>query len=282
MAQRVVLITGTSSEKGIGFATARRLAAAGHTVYATVRDPAKAAHLAAEGPGRIEVATLDLLDRSSMGPVLDRILAEEGRLDTVVNNAGYGLIGGIEEVDLEDARRSFETNVWGTMALVQEALPRLRAQGSGHMIVVSSCFVAGLPVMAMGYYLASKAALETLLQSLAVEEAPNGIRVTCFQPGPVMTELERVWGERDATGGRPTARRSSDELYSWVGSAAPQPQQPDEAAAALAELVAADDPPLASPVERRLTRVRSAGSPRPEPRGRAQRADSGDRGGWNG
>jgi NAD(P)-dependent dehydrogenase (short-subunit alcohol dehydrogenase family) len=242
---KVVLITGTSSAKGLGYATARRLAADGHTVYATVRDPATAADVAAgAGPGRIEVAILDLLDRSSMSPVLDRIVAAEGRLDTVVNNAGYGLIGGVEQVELEDARRSFETNVWGTMALVQEVLPRLREQGSGHLVLVSSCFVAGLPVMGMGYYLAAKAALETLFASLAVEAAPSGIRVTCFQPGPVMTELEREWGTRTPPGGdpRPTI---SDELYGWVLHGGPAPQQPDEAAAALAELVAADDPPPA-------------------------------------
>jgi NAD(P)-dependent dehydrogenase (short-subunit alcohol dehydrogenase family) len=244
--ERVVLITGTSSEKGIGYATARRLAAGGHTVYATVRDPATAADVAAGArPGRIEVRTLDLLDRAAMGPLLDRVIADEGRLDTVVNNAGYGLIGGIEEVDLEDAERSFRTNVWGTMALVQEVLPRMRERGSGHLIAVSSCFVAGLPVMGMGYYLASKAALETIFQSLAVEEAPNGIRATCFQPGPVMTELEREWGERTPPGGdpRPTI---SDELYAWVGAGGPAPQGPDEVADAIAALVEADDPPLAA------------------------------------
>lgn len=242
---KVVLITGTSSEKGIGYATARRLAADGHTVYATVRDPARAADVAAgAGPGRIEVATLDLLDRSSMAPVLDRIATAEGRLDTVVANAGYGLIGGVEQVELDQARRSFETNVWGTMALVQEVLPRLRAQGSGHLILASSCFVAGLPVLGMGYYLAAKAALEVLFASLAVEAEPSGIRVTCFQPGPVMTELEREWGDRVPPGGdpRPTI---SDELYAWVLSGGPQPQQPDEVAAALAELVRSGDPPLA-------------------------------------
>lgn len=232
----VALVTGTSSARGIGHATVRRLAAAGHTVYATVRDPAKAAPLDDAGPGRVEVRTLDLLDRPAMAPLLEEIVAAEGRLDTIVNNAGYGVIGGIEQVDLDVARRSFDTNVWGTMALVQEALPILRRQGGGHLVLVSSCFLAGLPVLGMGYYVAAKAALETMLQSVAVEAAPHGIRVTCFQPGPVMTELERVWGDRVPPGGdpRPTL---SDELYAWVGAQGPAPQQPDEAAAALAEIV---------------------------------------------
>lgn len=244
--QRVVLITGTSSAKGIGFATSRALAARGHVIYATVRHPGAAAELASvAGPGRIEIRKLDLLDREPMGPLVDEIIATEGRLDTLVNNAGYGVIGGIEEVDLSDARRSFDTNVWGTMALVQEALPRFRAQRHGHLIVVSSCFVAGLPVLGMGYYLAAKAALETLVQSLAVEAAPFGIRVTSFQAGPVMTELRREWGDRVPPGGdpRPTI---SDELYAWVGAVGPTPQQPDQAAAALADLVESDVPPLAT------------------------------------
>jgi NAD(P)-dependent dehydrogenase (short-subunit alcohol dehydrogenase family) len=246
MQRRVVLITGASSRRGIGYATARRLAAGGHVVYATMRDLATAADLAADtGPGRIEVRRLDLLDRSAMRPLLDDIVDAEGRVDAVVNNAGYGVIGGVEEVSLDVARTSFETNVWGTMALVQEALPVLRSQGNGHLILVSSCFVAGLPVMGMGYYLAAKAALETLFYSTAVEAAQSGVRVSCFQPGPVMTELQRVWGDRVPDGGDPRPNLS-DELYAWVSSAGPTPQQPDEAAAALADLVTADNPPPAS------------------------------------
>jgi NAD(P)-dependent dehydrogenase (short-subunit alcohol dehydrogenase family) len=207
-----------------------------------MRDLTTAADLAAEtGSGRIEVRRLDLLDRSTMRPLLDDIVSAEGRVDVVINNAGYGVIGGVEQVSLDVARTSFETNVWGTMALTQEVLPVLRRQGHGHVVLVSSCFVAGLPVMGMGYYLAAKAALETLFYSVAVEAAPFGIRVSCFQPGPVMTELERVWGDRTPEDGDPRPNLS-DELYAWVGASGPAPQQPDEAAAALASLVTADNP----------------------------------------
>jgi NAD(P)-dependent dehydrogenase (short-subunit alcohol dehydrogenase family) len=243
---RVVLITGTSSEHGIGRATARKLTALGHVVYATVRTPGCGdPTTGVDGPGRIEVRTLDLLDRPAMAPLLDEIVAAEGHLDAIVNNAGYGVIGGVEQVSLEMARRSFETNVWGTMALVQEALPLLRRQGHGHLVLVSSCFVAGLPVMGMGFYLAAKAALETLFQTVAAEAAPFGVRATCFQPGPVMTDLEREWGDRVPPGGDPRPHLS-DELYAWVGKSDVVPQQPDDVGAALAELVAGDDPPLAA------------------------------------
>ncbi|MCW2560964.1 MAG: short-chain dehydrogenase/reductase [Mycobacterium sp.] len=246
MRPRVVLITGTSSRQGIGYATARRLAADGHTVYATMRDLATADDLARDvEPGRIEVRTLDLLERSAMGPLLAGIVDAEGHLDAVINNAGYGVIGGVEQVSLELARTSFETNVWGTMALVQETLPIMRRQRHGHLVLVSSCFVAGLPVMGMGYYLAAKAALETLFSSIAVEAAPFGVRVSCFQPGPVATDLERVWGDRIPEGGDPRPSLSED-LYAWVGTSGPAPQAPDEAASALAELVSADSPALAA------------------------------------
>jgi NAD(P)-dependent dehydrogenase (short-subunit alcohol dehydrogenase family) len=243
---KVILITGTSSEHGLGYATARLLATRGHTVYATVRNISRAADLVSvTGPGRITVRTLDLLDRSEMNPLLAEIKQTEGRLDAVINNAGYGVIGGVEQVDLDVARTSFETNVWGTMALVQDALPLMRDQGHGHLVLVSSCFVAGLPVMAMGYYLAAKAALETLFYSMAVETAPFGVCVTCFQPGPILTELERVWGDRIPAGGDPRPHLS-DELYEWVSTAAPTAQQPGEAAVALADLITRADPPLAA------------------------------------
>ena len=88
---------------------------------------------------------------------------------------------------------------------------------------------------------ATKAALETLFNSIAVEAALFGVRVSCFQPGPVMTELERVWGDRTPEGGDPRPNLS-DELYGWVGASGPTPQEPDEAAAALADLVTADNP----------------------------------------
>ncbi|WP_205877211.1 SDR family NAD(P)-dependent oxidoreductase [Mycobacterium camsae] len=242
---RVVLITGTSSQRGLGYATSRVLASRGHTVYATVRDIQEAADVAAgAGPGRVVVRTLDLLDRAAMAPLLAEIIATEGRIDAIINNAGYGVIGGVEQVELDVAKASFETNVWGTMSLVQEAMPLLRQQGHGHLLLVSSCFVAGLPTVAMGYYLAAKAALETLFYSLAAEAAPFGVKVTCFQPGPIMTDLRRVWGDRIPPGGDPRPQLV-DDLYNYVTTAAPALQQPEEAATALADLIR-HDPPLAA------------------------------------
>lgn len=240
----VALVTGGGT--GLGRATAAELLACGASVVICGRREEVLEEAAAALGERCGFVAGDVREQADAERIVDACLERHGRLDTLVNNAGYGVIGGVEQVRIETARRSFETNVWGTMALVQEALPPMRRQSGGHVLVVSSCFVAGLPVIGMGYYLAAKAALETILFSLAAEAAPHGIKVTSFQPGPVMTDLERVWPDREPPGGDPRPSLS-DELYGWVANAGPPPQQPAEVADALAALVAADDPPLAAP-----------------------------------
>jgi NAD(P)-dependent dehydrogenase (short-subunit alcohol dehydrogenase family) len=240
-----VLITGCSSPQGIGFASARGLAAAGFSVHATVRDRSHVAALRDGLEGMLRVHDMDLLDAESVSAVVERILVDEERLDVLVNNAGYGLIGGVEQVELDRARASFETNFFGTMGLVQEVLPVMRRQGGGLVVNVSTVFAAALCPPAIGYYIASKAALETVCQALAVEAAPWGVRVVNFQPGPVMTDLSREWGGRLSTSEdpRPTL---SDELYEWVGGGeGPAPQSPAEVAVALCEVIRSGGPDLA-------------------------------------
>jgi NAD(P)-dependent dehydrogenase (short-subunit alcohol dehydrogenase family) len=241
---RVILITGCSSPQGIGFATARALASRGHAVHATVRDHAHDPELSRDIDGRLTIHDLDLRDRPSMRPVLDAVLAADGNLDVLINNAGYGVIGGVEQVDLDRARESFETNFFGTMALVQEVLPVMRRQRRGHIVNVSTIFAAGLCLPALGYYIASKAALESVGQALAVELAPWNVRLTNFQPGPVMTDLSREWGER-LKGEDDPRPGLSDELYEWVGGHEPAPQSADEVGGALCRIVESDSPPLA-------------------------------------
>ncbi len=242
---RVVLITGCSSPQGIGFATARALGAEGHHVHATVRDHSSDAELRAGLEDLLTIHTLDLCDRPGMKAVLEAIVSDHGRIDVLVNNAGYGLIGGIEEVDLCQARESFETNFFGTMALIQEVAPIMRRQGAGHIVNLSTVFAAGLCPPAIGYYIAGKAALESACQALAVELAPWNVRVTNYQPGPVMTDLEREWGRRleGEDDPRPTL---SDELYSWIlDGDGPDGQSPAEVAAVLCKLIGSPPPGLA-------------------------------------
>jgi retinol dehydrogenase-8 len=242
---RVILITGCSSPQGIGFATARALAAEGHRVHATVRDHSHDAELVAGLEDLLTVHTLELRDRLGMKTVLGEVVSDRGRLDVLINNAGYGLIGGIEQVDLDQARESFETNFFGTMALIQEVAPIMRRQQAGHIVNLSAIFAAGLSPPAIGYYIATKAALETACQALAVELAPWNVRVTNYQPGPVMTELEREWGRRleGDDDPRPTL---SDELYNWIVEGdGPDGQPPEEVAAVLCELIDSPPPGLA-------------------------------------
>jgi NAD(P)-dependent dehydrogenase (short-subunit alcohol dehydrogenase family) len=166
---RTVLITGCSSPQGIGFASARALAGAGFSVHVTVRDRSHVANLLEDVEDRLVVHDMDLLDAASVTAVVGAVLAADGRLNVLINNAGYGLIGGVEQVGLDRARAGFETNFFGTAALIQEVLPVMRSQRGGLIVNVSTIFAAGLCPAALGYYIASKAALETLSQALAVE-----------------------------------------------------------------------------------------------------------------
>jgi NAD(P)-dependent dehydrogenase (short-subunit alcohol dehydrogenase family) len=242
---RTILITGCSSPQGIGFATARALAERGHRVHATVRDHSIDGELRRGFEERLAVHTLDLLEPATIDSTLDAVLAADQRLDVLINNAGYGLIGGVEQVDVDQARAQFETNLFGTMTLVQRVLPIMRNQRQGHIVNISTVFAAGLTPPAIGYYVASKAALETVCQSLAFELAPWDIQVTNYQPGPVMTELSRQWGDRLSADQDP-APDLIDHLYRWVaGPDAPAMQSPAEVAAALSEFLDAEPSGLA-------------------------------------
>jgi NAD(P)-dependent dehydrogenase (short-subunit alcohol dehydrogenase family) len=239
-APRTVLITGCSSPRGIGFATARALAAAGHRVVATVRDHSNDAALL-DGTDNLEIVALDLLDGDSIRAAVATVREGHGRIDTLVNNAGYGLIGGIEQSTSEQAHAEFETNYFGTLDLVRAVLPVMREQGGGHVLAVSTIFSATLCPPALGHYIGSKAALETALQAVAVEAAPFGVRVTIVQPGPVNTELSRDWA-RPAGDPRPDL---IDTLYEWVGSREGLLlEDPADVARAIVAIVAEADPPL--------------------------------------
>lgn len=178
-----VLVTGCSS--GIGRDTALRLVRAGHTVHATARRPEQLGELEAAG---CTVGALDVTDAASARAAVDEVLARHGSIGGLVNNAGYGEYGPLEEVSLDAARRQFETNVFGLVGLTQLALPHMRAAGSGRIVNMGSMggrftFPAG------GWYHASKHALESISDALRVETRPFGIRVSLIQPGPIRTSF---------------------------------------------------------------------------------------------
>ena len=180
---RAVLITGCST--GIGRATAEHLAAKGHTVYATARRPEAIADLAAKG---CKVLALDVTDEASMSAAVDTVVAAEGAVGVLVNNAGYSQSGAVESVDLDDVRRQFETNVFGLVRMCQLALPGMRDQHWGRIINISS-MGANMVFPGGGVYHATKYAVDALSDALRFEVKGFGVAVTIIQPGLIRTSF---------------------------------------------------------------------------------------------
>ncbi|MFI1167236.1 oxidoreductase [Streptomyces sp. NPDC020801] len=179
-----VLITGTSS--GIGRATALRLARRPElTVYATARRPGTLTDLARAGA---RVLPLDVTDETSMAQAVEAVEADHGSVGVLVNNAGYGEYGTVEETGLDGVRRQFETNVFGLARMTQLVLPGMRRAGAGRIINVGS--MGGRIVFpAGGYYHASKYAVEALTDALRFEAAPFGVKVSLIEPGLIRTSF---------------------------------------------------------------------------------------------
>ncbi|MFC5826029.1 oxidoreductase [Nonomuraea insulae] len=184
MAAKICLVTGASS--GIGRATALELREAGHIVYGAARRVQRMDELRQAGghPVAMDVTRDDDLDR-----VVRTVLDEQQRIDVLINNAGIGLHGALEDVPVERARHLFDVNVFGPARLIQLALPYLREQRSGTIVNVSS--IAGeISLPLVGWYHASKHALESYSDSLRQECKPFGIDVVVIQPGIIKTEFE--------------------------------------------------------------------------------------------
>ncbi|MEZ5095715.1 MAG: oxidoreductase [Nocardioides sp.] len=182
MSKRVALVTGASS--GIGEETAAGLADTGFEVYAVARRVDRMQALADRG---VHTFAMDVTDDASMVAGVSRVLEDSGRIDVLVNNAGYGSYGALEDVPIDEARRQFEVNVFGLARLIQLVLPTMREQASGRIINVSS--VGGKFYEPLGaWYHATKFAVEGLSDSLRVELAGHGVDVILIEPGPIRTE----------------------------------------------------------------------------------------------
>ncbi|MEP6768475.1 MAG: SDR family NAD(P)-dependent oxidoreductase [Acidobacteriota bacterium] len=178
--RQVVLVTGCSS--GIGRAAALEASARGHRVYATARDPGSLSDL--EGRPGIRTLSLDVTEAQSVAAAVSAALSEDGRIDALVNNAGYGQYGAVEDVPLAEWRAQFEVNVFGAIAMISAVLPSMREARSGTIVNVSS--VAGrIPIPFASPYCASKHALEAVSDALRVEVAAFGVRVALVEPGPI-------------------------------------------------------------------------------------------------
>jgi NAD(P)-dependent dehydrogenase (short-subunit alcohol dehydrogenase family) len=179
---KTALVTGASS--GIGEATALQLAELGYTVYAGARRVDRMSDLAARG---IRTESVDVTEDGSMVALVETIIADTGRIDALINNAGYGMYGALEDVPIEEARRQFEVNVFGLARLTQLVLPHMRAQRDGYIVNISS--MGGKIWEPLGsWYHASKFAVEGLSDSLRVEVAEFGIKVVIIEPGTIRSE----------------------------------------------------------------------------------------------
>ncbi|MFP4345305.1 MAG: SDR family oxidoreductase [Anaerolineales bacterium] len=206
--ERVVLITGASS--GIGKASAAHLARRGWQVYGTSRTPQPVLPQPA-GCKSLTMIPLDVTDAASVSAAVSTVVERAGRLDAVVNNAGVGLFGPLEEVPLEEVRAHFETNVFGLLRVCQAALPALRRQGGGYIVNIGS--LAGqIALPFQGIYSAAKFAVEGLTEALRMEVRPFGVHVVLVEPGDVATAFTAHRRRVGGGAGSPYASRAQGAL----------------------------------------------------------------------
>ena len=236
---KIWLITGIS--RGFGRELAEALLARGDTVIGTTRNGSADVP---RGKGRLDVLMLDVMDPQAVKATVARAFELHGRIDVIVNNAGYGLLSSVEEATDDEIERVFAVNFHGTRRVIQAALPRLRAQRSGHIVNITS-MAAVAPNPGSGYYAAAKMAVEGVSQSLAREVAPLGIRVTLVEPSAFRTDfLSEHSIRRSATKLKDyatTAGAAQDRLAAMAGK---QAGDPARAAAAIIQAVDSPKPPL--------------------------------------
>jgi NAD(P)-dependent dehydrogenase (short-subunit alcohol dehydrogenase family) len=239
----------TGASRGFGLGLARAALDRGDQVIAAARDPqAVTSTLAADASGSLLTVQLDVTDPRQAADAVAAGVERFGGIDTLVNNAGYGLFGGVEEISDAEARALFDTNVFGLLNVTRAALPTLRARGTGHIINISSS--AGFASSAgRGLYSASKFAVEAITEALHSELAPLGIRVTAVEPGSFRTEFL-------STDSVHLAGKSIAAYADTVGTfldtvkaaGGRQPGDPDKAVAAICRLADATEPPLRLPL----------------------------------
>jgi NAD(P)-dependent dehydrogenase (short-subunit alcohol dehydrogenase family) len=242
---RVWFVTGASS--GFGRAISNAVLESGGRLVATARDPGSMSSLIEQGGDRALALQLDVTDAKAAKIAIDGAVAQFGRIDVVVNNAGYGHVGAIEECTEEELRRQVDVDFFGVVNVTRAALPHMRRQRSGHFVQMSS--LNGVEGLAGGgFYAASKFAVEGFSESLAIEVAHLGIKVTIVEPAPFRT---RFLSDHSAKWSRPI-----DDYADSVGKVrqmlkamdGKQPGDPARAAQAIIQAVEAKNPPLRLPL----------------------------------
>lgn len=230
----------TGASRGFGRIWAEAALMRGDKVAATARELASVADLTERFGDAVLPLALDVTDADQTRHAVRQAHSHFGRLDVVLNNAGYSLVGTVEEASEADVRAVFDTNFFGTLRVIQAALPLLRQQGSGHILGVSSS-LGIVPMPLIGFYCASKAAIESLHESLAPEVKPFGIKVTLLEPGAYATDF----GSSSSLKIVPGIDAYAD-LRKWVfgGLSSAERGDPQTTAEAIFKIVDAEEPPL--------------------------------------
>jgi NADP-dependent 3-hydroxy acid dehydrogenase YdfG len=239
--EKVWFITGCST--GFGRAIAEAAIKAGYKVVATARNRDSITELAAVNEANVLVLELDVTKPEQIKQAVSDALGKFGRIDVLVNNAGIGYFSSIEESVEEETRRMFEINFWGLMHMTRAVLPGMRSQRSGHIINFSS--IGGLAAFPLlGYYHATKFAVEGISETLSQEIAPFNIQVTLIEPGGFRTD----WAGRSSVKTRPVAADYQETLHQmfdmFASAQGQQPGDPKKAAEAVINVVESPNPPL--------------------------------------
>ncbi len=238
---RVWLITGSST--GFGRALAEAVLEHGDRVIATARKPEQLQELVERYPEKARAIALDVTNLEQVQTALQEAQQAFGRIDVLVNNAGYGLIGALEEVSEEQIRRNFETNLFGAINMIRAILPIMRQQGSGHILNMSA--IAGFSnELGFSIYGGAKFALEGVSEAVQGEVASLGIKVTIIEPGPFRTDFIGRSLDRATTPMpeyEPTVGKFLNFLNTIEGK---QPGDPVKAANAIIQMVESENPPL--------------------------------------
>ncbi|MBS3914920.1 MAG: SDR family NAD(P)-dependent oxidoreductase [Bacteroidetes bacterium] len=242
---KIWLVTGVSG--GLGRSIAQAAANAGNTVYGTLRNTRQISDFENLVPGKTHAVLLDVNHQEDAERIVQDILQNHGDIHVLVNNAGYGLFGAIEEVTMDEARKQMETNFFAALNLCKLVIPNMRSRGNGNIVQISS--IAGFRgTEGLGIYNASKFALEGFSQAMAKELAPHGIYVTLAEPGPFRTlwagqssiRSQKIMPEYAHTAG---ARIRAIHTYSGT-----QPGDPDKAAEVILRAISSENPPLHLPL----------------------------------
>ena len=242
--QKVAIITGSSS--GIGYATSLMLARNGFYTYATARDIKKSASLQSTADAErlpLKLIQLDVTDDRSAKGAVEKIVSEKGRIDVLVNNAGYGLFGAFEDFSIDEIKAQFETNLFGVIRVTQPVLPIMRNGIGGGIIVNVSSVNGHVPFPVISAYVATKFALEGLSESIAYELEPFGIKVILIEPGAIGSGFMKgsVMSNR-ALDSKSAYFEFVRKVRSKISSDHENATQPEEVAKTIVQAILSDKP----------------------------------------